>query len=143
MWATHLKDGQPKMGPSFFPRSFLAGSQMGSLAEAHIAAHIDSNWVPCVFADWGASKTRLMPLTKLQKRAVRIITKKKYRDHINPLFLDYKLLKIAKIYKSELSKLMFKVHRNILTISDSTTFIPVSTVHHYHTRYRTENFYRK
>ena len=32
----------------------------------------------------------------------------------------------------------------MLTISDSTTFIPVSTVHHhYHTRYRAENFHRK
>ena len=93
---------------------------------------------------WGcASKTRLMPLIKLQKRAVRIITNKKYRDHTNPLFLDCKLLKIAEIYKSELSKLMFKVHKNILTISDSTTFIPVSTVHHYHTRHRAENFHRK
>ena len=38
---------------------------------------------------------------------------------------------------------MFKVHKNILTISDSTTFIPVSTVHHYHTRYWAENFHRK
>ena len=38
---------------------------------------------------------------------------------------------------------MFIVHKNILTISDSTTFIPVSTVHHYHTRYRAENFHRK
>ena len=48
---------------------------------------------------WGcASKTRLMPLIKLQKRAVRIITNKKYRDHTNPLFLDCKLLKIAEIY---------------------------------------------
>ena len=84
-----------------------------------------------------------MPLIKLQKRAVRIITNKEYRDHTNPLFLDCKLLKIAEIYKLELSKLMFKVHKNILTISDSTTFIPVSTVHHYHTRYRAENFHRK
>ena len=38
---------------------------------------------------------------------------------------------------------MFKVPNNILTISDSTTFIPVSTVHHYHTRYRAENFQRQ
>ena len=38
---------------------------------------------------------------------------------------------------------MFKVHENTLTISDSTTFIPVSTVHHYHTRYRAENFHGK
>ena len=93
---------------------------------------------------WGcASKTRLMPLIKLQKRAVCIITNKRYRDHTNPLFLDCKLLKIAESYKIKLSKLMFKVHKNILTISDSTTFIPVSTVHHYHTRYRTEIFHRK
>ena len=93
---------------------------------------------------WGcASKTRLMPLIKPQKRAVRIITNKRYRDHTNPLFLDCKLLKIADIYKLELFKLMFKVHKNILTISDSTTFIPVSTIHHYHTRYRVENFHRK
>ena len=38
---------------------------------------------------------------------------------------------------------MFQVHKNILTVSDSTTFIPVSTVHHYHIRYRAENFHRK
>ena len=88
----------------------------------------------CCITSWGcASKTRLMPLTKLQKRADRIITNKRYRDHNNPLFLDCKLLKIAQIYILELSKLMFKVHKNTLTISDSTTFIPVSTVHHYHT----------
>ena len=84
-----------------------------------------------------------MPLIKLHKGAVRIITNKRYRDHTNTLFLDCKPLKIAKIYKLELSKLMFKVYKNILTISDSTTFIPVSTVHHYHTRYRAENFHRK
>ena len=65
---------------------------------------------------WGsASKTRLMALIKLQKRAVRIITNIRYRDHTNPLFLNCKLLKIAEIYKLELSKLMFKVRKNILT----------------------------
>ena len=84
-----------------------------------------------------------MPLIKLQKRAVGIITNKRYRDHTNLLFLDCKLLKIAEIYKLELSKLLFKVYKNILTISDSTTFIPVSTVHHYHTRYHAENFHKK
>ena len=84
---------------------------------------------------WGcASKTRLMPLINLQKRAVCIITNKRYKDHTNPLFLDCKVLKIAEIYK---------VHKNILAISDSTTFISVATVHHYHTRYRAENFHRK
>ena len=84
-----------------------------------------------------------MPLIKLQKTAVRIITNKRYRNHTNPLFLDCKLLKIAKIYKLEFSKLIFKVHKNILTISDSTTFIPVSTIHHYHARYRAENLHKK
>ena len=84
-----------------------------------------------------------MPLIKQQKRAVRIITNKRYRDHTNPLFLVCKLLKIVEIYKLELSKLMFKVHKNILTISDSNTFIPLSTVHHYHIRYRAENFHRR
>ena len=93
---------------------------------------------------WGcSSKTRLMPLIKLQKRAVRIITNERNRDHTIPLFLDCKLLKVAEMYILELSKLMFKVHKNILTISDSTTFIPVSTVHHYHARYRAENFHSK
>ena len=38
---------------------------------------------------------------------------------------------------------MFKVHKNILTTSDSTAFIPVSTVYQYHIRYRAENFHRK
>ena len=84
-----------------------------------------------------------MPLIKLQKRAVCIIANKIYSDHNNPLFLDCELLKIAEISKLELFKLMFKVYKNILTISDSTTFIPVSTVHHYHAKYRAKNFHNK
>ena len=66
-----------------------------------------------------------MPLIKLQKRAVRITTNKKYRDHTIPLFLDCKVLKIVKIYQLKLSKLMFKVYKNILTISDSPTFTSI------------------
>ena len=38
---------------------------------------------------------------------------------------------------------MLKVQKNLLTISDRTTFIPESTVHQYYTRYRAENFYTK
>ena len=86
-----------------------------------------------------ATNTKLNPT----KRAICVITNEKYKDHINPLFLNCKFLNIAIIYKLKLFKLMNEIHKNILTISDNTTFAPVTTIHRNHIRYQEENFQRK
>ena len=68
---------------------------------------------------WGLKSNRLM---KLQKRAIRIITKSKYNSHTNPLFKQLSLLKLddilhlqewkfyhrsTKIYHTTFSSLIF------------------------------------
>ena len=119
---------------SYLPHRFLVDVYY-SLIYSHLSYCITS---------WGcAANTNLKSLTNLQKRAIRIVADKSFREHTNPLFIKLKLLKIPQIYKLELSKLMYKVHSNTITISDSTTFTPVSAVHHYQTRYGNDNYYRK
>jgi len=51
------------------------------------------------------SKTNLNRLEKIQKKAIRIITKIAYNAHTIPLFYDYKILPIGKIIK--MAKLNF------------------------------------
>ena len=60
---------------------------------------------------WGLSGSRLF---KLQKKAVRIICKKKYNAHTDPLFKSLKILKIEDIYKLQSLKFYFGLENKIL-----------------------------
>ena len=49
---------------------------------------------------WGnADKSTVEPLFKLQKKAIRIISKSNYLDHTAPLFKSLKLLTVYDVYK--------------------------------------------
>ena len=56
----------------------------------------------------GAYDTHLQPLLLQQKRTIRTIASAGFRDHTNPLFKQYQLLKIHDIYNFQLGTYMFK-----------------------------------
>ena len=76
---------------------------------------------------WGGTYTTILePLRKLQKRAVRVVNKKPYLEHTNPLFLSSNFLKINEIYK-------FKVSCNLFLNFEQNNF---DRTHDFNTRNR-------
>jgi hypothetical protein len=58
---------------------------------------------------WGNTCTReLARMSKLQKRAIRLIANSKYNAHTSPSFKKYKLLTIKDIYSSQCCKIYWK-----------------------------------
>ena len=80
----------------------------------------------CTIVWGGTYATHLHRIQILQKRAIRIINRRPYRDHTNPLFYASKILKINDIFK-------FRVCDYFFSNNLSTEF---SRNHEHHTRNR-------
>lgn len=64
---------------------------------------------------WGSCyKTNLLPLVRLQKRAIRIAHKVKYDDHTNPLFLKSFNLKLHDLVDYKIAQIMYKASKKSL-----------------------------
>ena len=62
---------------------------------------------------WGsADSTHIDILIKLQKKAVRSISKVGYLDHTGPLFNNLKLLQVHEIYNYNCAKFMYECDNN-------------------------------
>ena len=67
---------------------------------------------------WGnACQSNLTGLLKLQKRAIRLITRSEYRAHSSPLFLSQNILKLSDIYNVQVLLFMYKCRYNLLPTS--------------------------
>ena len=71
---------------------------------------------------WGFNSNRL---SKLQKRAVRIITNSKYNAHTEPLFKTLNLLKIDDIFRFNAIKFYYKYTKGDLPLYFSNIFTRV------------------
>ena len=79
---------------------------------------------------WGHEHTRLH---KLQKRAIRTITISKYNSQFTePLCKLLNIIKLPDLYKLELYKLYYKIHREPVPYYLTTILHPLT--HHYNTR---------
>ena len=82
----------------------------------------------------GASCTLISSLYKLQKRAVRIIKSAPFRAHTEPIFLELKLLPIAKVYLFSIIMYMFQFEEQMLPSIFDDFFIQNIDIHQYSTR---------
>lgn len=81
---------------------------------------------------WGVSCERIF---KLQKKAIRIITKSKFNAHTSPLFRNLHLLKIGDIVTLQQLKFYYKHANNQLPVYlQSFPLYPRSEIHQYATR---------
>ena len=81
---------------------------------------------------WGYSCERI---TKLQKKAVRIVSLSKYNAHTEPILKELKLLKVADILKRQQLKFYYKYKHDMLPIYlQDLPFNPNTETHGYHTR---------
>ena len=83
---------------------------------------------------WGTSTKQLF---KLQKKAIRVITKSKYNAHSDPIFKSIQTLKLDDIYKINILKFYYKyLHRNLPTFFYSFSLKTRFEIHNYNTRNR-------
>ena len=88
----------------------------------------------CILA-WGSTyPTHLRRLVLLQKRIIRIISKKGFDAHTNPLFKSLMILKLEDIYSLYLGKFMFSLKKNSVPSSFSRSILRTNQVHGYNTR---------
>ena len=85
---------------------------------------------------WGsASITALSKLTSLQNRAIRLITRSRFRSSCNPLYARLNLLKVTDINKSLTIQFMFKVKYHLLPVSCMKHVTVSDFMRPYQTRY--------
>ena len=90
---------------------------------------------------WGrAAASRLNPLFRLQKRAIRYITNADFRAHTGPLFANLKTLRLNDINDLCTAIFMFKAHKCLLPALFDNYFQYSATIHSHNTR-RVNNFY--
>ena len=84
---------------------------------------------------WGsAGKTILEKLSRMQRKAVRLLTKSKYRADTKPLFDNCKILTIAEVHILKISLFMYRVHHKIAPIPLIELFVRNSEIHSHNTR---------
>ena len=91
-------------------------------------------------AVWGHAHKITNPLEKMHKKIVRIIVKASFTDPSLPIFHKLNILKVADIYKLEITKLMHCVKKHV-DKSQFSCFKPVSLEHNYNTRHSANKNY--
>ena len=90
-------------------------------------ANVNSLLSYCNLIWMNTHPTVLLPLVKLQKRILRIITRSDFLAHTDPLFRNCKILKIESLKKLALALYSFKNKNN---------FQHLIALHNYQTRHR-------
>ena len=80
---------------------------------------------------WGFKHNRVF---KLQKKAIRTISRSKYNAHTSPIFKNLELLKIEDILNISLLKFQFKLVNEKLPHYFPSIFYQIQTNHNYNTR---------
>lgn len=87
--------------------------------------------------------THLLPLSRLQKKTIRIVTSSDYFEHIEPLFQDNNMLKLLEINKLQIVTYKFKSNTILTTLQtqhywlDKTIHPVLETIllYHYYINY--------
>ena len=80
---------------------------------------------------WGYNCARI---SKLQKRAIRIISNSRYNAHTEPFFKDLAILKVGDIFKMQCLKLYYNIRHNRTPALFTTLLTYNNTVHAHNTR---------
>ena len=97
--------------------------------------------VYCISSWGGIAKTTLLPLFRLQKRIIRIMTKSEFDAPSSPLFSKLQILPLEHIYNLNLAIIVHKFHKNKLPTP--VNLIPIHHSHNHNTRLsNNKNYYQ-
>ena len=84
---------------------------------------------------WGKTfSVHLDKVVKIQKKIIRIVTGSQFQAHTAPLFIEYRLLPLDKIYTYMSAIFMFKYHSSELPLVFQHSYTLNIDVHPYSTR---------
>ena len=119
-WKRHISQICSKMARSIFfinkVKNILPTSALKILYYSLVHCHIIYGIMV-----WGGAQT-INKIFILQKRAIRTICKRKYRDHTEPLFKKENILKINDVFKLHVNLFMYDYRQNHLPESFSNFF---------------------
>ena len=84
----------------------------------------------CIEVWGGAAQTHLLPLYRIQKKIVRIMTSSGYREHTADLFIQLELLNVNQLYIYHVLFFMYKFIRNSLPPVFNNFFLFTPTPHY-------------
>ena len=90
--------------------------------------------VYCILVWDNTYKTHVDKILKLQKWALRTISREHYRCHTDPLFIKHNILKVSDTFKLELGVFMYKHQTNSLPRIFCNYFTKNSQIYNYGTR---------
>ena len=86
---------------------------------------------------WGAADpTAIEPLKLLQKKVIRIISRAKYLDNTEPLFISMKLLNLTELYKLNCILFIYKCQYSTLFTHFKNRMLRGVDIHEYNTRHK-------
>ncbi len=101
-------------------------------SKLHIYSSLILSYINFGILSWGYHCNRI---TKLQKRAVRIVSLSKYNAHTEPIFKQLKLLKVQDILKQQELKFYYKYKHGMLPVYlQNLPFFTNAAQHTYNTR---------
>ena len=87
-------------------------------------AIIQSHLSYCTIVWGGTSNKNIELLLRLQKKALRIITRSKYREHASPLFKNLRLLKMKDLYKIQIALYVHKhIYNHVSFPAQNSSFV--------------------
>ena len=109
-------------------RNYISTQVLLKIYNALILSHLHYG-ILC----WGFTGPRLF---KVQKKAIRVICKRKYNSHTDPLFKKLKLTKINDIFKTKCLTFLFNLKKGKVPAYFRNTFKFTGGEHNYNTRNR-------
>jgi hypothetical protein len=137
-WSSHIQKIRNKIAKSIGvicqARKILKSNTLRLLYNTFIQPHL----IYCIEIWGGTYSTYLIPLIKIQKKAIRIISSVPARTHTEPLFVKHNILNVSKLYQYFIAIFMYKYTKEQLPDFCKNLFTSNNNVHDYNTRQRTQ-----
>ena len=140
-WSAHIREIKSKIASAVGIISKLRYYVDTNILIQVYHALIASRFHYAITSWGGATKTVLKPISVLQNRAIRLISRTSRYTNLDNAYLNLRLLKFEDIYKLKLAEFIHDFHQDSLPPFFSNYFQNVRATHSHPTRYAAANHF--
>jgi len=136
IWKPHItlvkKQVSKASGIICKPRCYIAFRSLKTVYYSIVYSHLRY-----AITSWGSSSlSALNTLNIIHNKLLRIMTFSKFNSNVCKFFKDTQILTIDRIFKLEISKLMYKIKFRFVPKQFTELFTKIEDIHSYHTKQR-------